>query len=147
MGVVVVGVDGSKNSEAALDFAVGEARMRGDQLQIVVAWHIPPVVIAGIAAEAGFYQSAAAESRSNAQDIGAAAAARVSESAPSVKHEIKILMGPPAQVLLEQAKGASLLVVGARGAGGFAGLLLGSASQQVVQHAPCPVVVVPVPAD
>lgn len=147
MGVVVVGVDGSKNAEAALDFAVEEARMRGALLQIVVAWHIPPVVIAGVAAEAGFYQTAAAESRSNAEDIAAAAVASLSESAPSVSHEIRVVMGTPAQVLLEQAEGASLLVVGARGTGGFAGLLLGSASQQVVQHAPCPVVVVPVPED
>lgn len=65
----------------------------------------------GVAAEAGFYQVAAAEARSNSQDISAGAATPRAETGPSVKHEVKVLMGPSAQVLLEQAKGASLLVV------------------------------------
>ena len=55
--------------------------------------------------------------------------------------------GSAASALLKTAKGADLIVVGSRGRGGFAGLLLGSVSQQVVQHAPCPVVVVPPPRD
>jgi nucleotide-binding universal stress UspA family protein len=53
-----------------------------------------------------------------------------------------VTMGHPAKVLLDAAEGADLLVVGSRGHGGFAGMLLGSVSQHVVAHAPCPVVVV-----
>jgi nucleotide-binding universal stress UspA family protein len=51
--------------------------------------------------------------------------------------------GPPAEVLLEAARGAAELVVGTRGHGGFVGLLLGSVSQQCAHHAPCPIVIVP----
>ena len=61
---------------------------------------------------------------------------------PSVPCDGEVLEGQPAEVLLERAKDASLIVVGSRGRGGFASLLLGSVSQQVVQHAPCPVLVI-----
>jgi nucleotide-binding universal stress UspA family protein len=54
-----------------------------------------------------------------------------------------IVQGPPAQVLLDAAAGAQMLVVGSRGHGTLAGMLLGSVSQHCVQHAPCPVVVIP----
>ena len=55
----------------------------------------------------------------------------------------ELVEGPPASGLLEAARDADLLVVGSRGHGGFASLLLGSVSQQVSHHAPCPVVIVP----
>jgi nucleotide-binding universal stress UspA family protein len=55
----------------------------------------------------------------------------------------KLRTGNASQALLHEAKGAALLVVGSRGRGGFTGLLLGSVSQQVAHHAPCPVVIVP----
>lgn len=58
-----------------------------------------------------------------------------------------VVEGPAARALLETARGADLLVVGSRGRGGFLGLLLGSTSHQVVTHASCPVVVVPMPED
>jgi nucleotide-binding universal stress UspA family protein len=62
---------------------------------------------------------------------------------PGVHVTTRAGQGPPARTLIDAAAGADLLVVGSRGRGGFAGLLLGSVSQQVVNHAPCPVVVVP----
>ena len=61
--------------------------------------------------------------------------------------ELRAIEGNPADVLHDEARDAALLVVGSRGRGGFAGLLLGSVSQRVAQRAPCPVVIVPLPED
>ena len=61
---------------------------------------------------------------------------------PSVRIEQEVLEGHPAQLLVTAAEGADLVVVGSRGHGGFVGMLLGSVSQHVAAHAPCPVLVV-----
>jgi nucleotide-binding universal stress UspA family protein len=133
---IVVGVDGSPSSVHALEWAIHQAELTGDVIDAVNAWHFPndygmPVGdlpdFAGLGAE--ILDKAIAEAR-NA--TGQAAA----EIHPHV------VEGNPAQALLDLAKGADLLVVGSRGHGGFTGALLGSVSQHVVHHAPCPVVVV-----
>jgi nucleotide-binding universal stress UspA family protein len=143
MGSIVVGVDGSEGGKAALDFAAEEAALRGARLYVVTAWEIPPVVVAGIAADSGFYGQSRDESRQHAVAVAAEAAARVAERYPTIVCEQRVIEGQQAKVLLDQARDATLIVVGSRGHGGFTGLLLGSISQQVVNHAPCPVVVVP----
>jgi nucleotide-binding universal stress UspA family protein len=61
--------------------------------------------------------------------------------------ELRTVVGPAADALHQQALDASLLVVGSRGRGGFASLLLGSVSQRLAQHTPCPIVIIPPPAD
>jgi nucleotide-binding universal stress UspA family protein len=141
-GRIVVGVDGSSQSRAALRWAVDEARLRGDTLEVVLAWrppaaaydpaHLPPFEDLEGAARATLVDLMAAEELSESGDPPTSAM-------PAQGH--------PAQVLTESAQGADLLVVGARGWGTFKGLLLGSVSQHCVTHAPCSVVVVRQPAD
>lgn len=141
---IIVGVDGSDASKAALVWAAQEARIRGDALVAVLAW-TPGVVTAGpwpgmvpvpvdddIGEEAKATLAAVVESVHD----------RISE----VEIEQRVVHGPPASALLAAARDAELLVVGSRGHGGFTGLLLGSVSQQCAQHAPCPVVIVRAPA-
>jgi nucleotide-binding universal stress UspA family protein len=143
MKTIVVGVDGSEGGKAALEFAVEEAALRGARLKVVTAWEIPPAVVAGLAADSGFFDQSLMEARQHAEAIVAEAVARAAQLQPSVVLEPRVVEGHEAKTLLEEAKDASLIVVGSRGHGGFTGLLLGSISQQVVNHARCPVTVVP----
>jgi len=134
---IVVGVDGSEAAEAALAFAVEEGRVRGAKVEAVMSWHEPYVAPTMVTIEP------------NAEVFADAAKATLDKAVDAlgdtsgVEIERRVLRGNAAGVLLEAAEGAAMLVVGSRGRGGFTGLLLGSVSQQVVQHARCPVVVVP----
>ena len=144
MNVIVVGVDGSQGSEAALRFAAEEAVLRGATLRVVCAYHVPaPVYAGGIAPPvdliSGFHETA--------EEIVTDAVARVEELSPGVSIEKLACEGHPADELLRESEGADLLVVGSRGLGGFRSLLLGSVSQQVSHHSPCPVVIVPTPGE
>jgi nucleotide-binding universal stress UspA family protein len=141
MGVIVVGVDGSEGAKAALRFALEETRLREDTLRAVHAWHVD-LSVPGI--EAAYQPPATAleEHRRFAEAALEAALSEVGVDAGGVEIERRVVEGRPAAALVEESRGADLLVVGSRGHGGFAGLLLGSVSQQVVHHADCPVVVV-----
>ncbi len=142
----VVGIDGSPEGDAALRFGLEEARLRGILLRVVCAWE----------ASAGSYVGEAftptadvyLEGEHHAEDVLRAALDRLAPGA-TVAVEAVAVEGHPASVLVEQARGAELLVVGSRGRGGATSLLLGSISQSVAHHAPCPVVIVPAapPAD
>ena len=125
--------------EAALAFAAREAALRGGTLCIVCAWETPTWVNIGVLAPGPY---AFEGYREHAEAVVREAVGRAGELAPSVPCEGRALEGQPADVLLQAARDATLLVVGCRGRGGFASLLLGSVSQQVVHHAPCPVTVV-----
>jgi nucleotide-binding universal stress UspA family protein len=136
--LVVVGVDGSACSLEALRFATEEARLRGARLLIVAAWFVPTMVYAG-----GF--SAGVDSsvfREAATTAAATALAAVRQSDPALEVEVATPEQAPAAALLEAAADADLLVVGSRGHGGFASLLLGSVGTQLAQHAPCPVTII-----
>jgi nucleotide-binding universal stress UspA family protein len=126
-GPVVVGADGSAASHAAIAFAAEEAAFRAVPLQAVCALADTPGTIGG----AGRMQEALD------QDI-----ARWEKRHPELTILRQITFGQPRTVLLEAAAGAQLLVVGDRGRGGVEGMLLGSVSQAVVQHATCPVGIV-----
>jgi nucleotide-binding universal stress UspA family protein len=136
---IVVGADGSESARAALAVAAGEAALRGARLRIVSAWQVPAAAYGdGFA----FDKSTLEAFRENAETIVREAVAEAERLQPSLQCEGRTPEGQPAEVLLQEAQDASLIVVGNRGRGGFASLLLGSVSQQIVHHAPLPVLVV-----
>ncbi len=140
---IVVGVDGSENSRRALQWAFDEARLRGATIDVVHAWEPPSVVAYGGMSATGFVYDPTPYEEAGHQLLDDTIAAVNTKDAPAVA---KILVrGSAAPMILDIAKGADMVVVGSRGRGGFAGLLLGSVSQQVAQHAPCPAVIVPPP--
>ncbi len=149
---IVVGVDGSEGSIVALRWALDEARLRRAPLRLVHAYQLPYFLAgdAGVAFGAAGLPAYASEdverlratSEESARSILAGALARVGGGA-GVELEQEVLEGPAAQVLIEAGRDAALLVLGSRGHGGFAGLLLGSVSQQCALHPPCPVVILP----
>jgi len=137
---IVVGTDGSDGSAVALKWALVEAELRGATVDVVHAWQYPIVGdMAGMAAYAVSYEELEQAAR---ELLG-----RSIESARSERERVVVqpvlAHGPAATALLDAADGADLLVVGSRGRGGFAGLLLGSVSQQCASHAHCPVTIVP----
>jgi nucleotide-binding universal stress UspA family protein len=134
---VVVGVDGSPASSKALAFAAEEAAMRQATLKVVEAWSIPALA-EWVYLPPDTYDDIPGEVASSLD----AQVAEVLGASPSIEIEKVVEEGPSAQVLIEAAKGAELLVVGSRGRGGFAGLLLGSVSSHLAHHAPCPVAIV-----
>lgn len=139
--LVVVGVDGSACSRVALTFAVREAQMRGARLRIVSAWSIPAIVYAGGA----YVDVRPDESERASQLVSAEAVAAVAEIDSELDVQATTPNGQPTAALLAASEGADLLVVGSRGHGGFARLLLGSVSDQLAHHATCPVTIVRVP--
>jgi nucleotide-binding universal stress UspA family protein len=137
---IVAGVDGSASSITAMRWAVRQAGLTGAAVDAVIAWHYP-VTAAGYGwAPVGMEQ--ADDFREIAEKILADALSNAVDPASEVSVRSRVVEGVPAQVLLEAAAGAGLLVVGSRGHGGFAEALLGSVSQHCVQHATCPVVVI-----
>jgi nucleotide-binding universal stress UspA family protein len=142
VGTIVVGIDGSDRSRDALRWAVDEAKLRQDKVLAVHVWEPPvfPAVDTPLATDPPAYLP---ELIGHAQERAEALVARVAAEVRDggVEVEPMAIEGAATSVLVDLAEDADLIVVGSRGKGGLAGLLLGSVSQQVVQHAPCPVVV------
>ena len=142
---IIVGVDGSEHSLSALDWALDEADLRQAPLTVIT---VSPIVsgIYGPGYAPADYYPVEEESRAQAgkatQDLVNQAVERRG-AAPAVPVTVRALSGLAADELINASEGADLLVVGARGAGGFARLVMGSVSTQVTHHARCPVVVVP----
>ena len=134
---VVVGVDGSDDSAHALRWALVDARVRGAVAAVVHAWH-PPYSLSFASASDDFPAFADAATRLLDRVVDA-----VEPEFRDVPIERVLVSGSPTDALLGAAQDAEVVVVGGRGVGGFRGLLLGSVSQQLAHHAPCPVVVVP----
>lgn len=145
--MIVVGVDGSEGGAAALAFAASEAALRSARLRVVSAWEVPaPVAVYGVEFPPPLDPATHEAFRVRAERAADDASAAAKELHPSLEVEALAVLGQPADVLLEQGADCELIVVGRRGLGGFKSLLLGSVSQQVVQHATCPVVVVNQPS-
>ncbi|WP_320068061.1 universal stress protein [Micromonospora sp. RTGN7] len=143
-GPVVVGVDGSEPGRFAVALAAAEAAHRGTGLVLAhVATADDGRPVPDEVAESG------AAGRADSTDLLAGAAAEVEAAHPGLTVERRPLRAAkPEQALIEASGDATLVVVGSRGRGGFAGLLLGSVSQALVQHAHCPVLVAhPYPTD
>jgi len=140
---VVVGFDGSEHARAALELAAREAANRGLSLRVVTAWHLPAAAFAlGLGPAPAFDPH---EIEQAAEAIAARALELLQADASGLAVETRVREGDPAHVLVEEAADAATLVVGSRGHGGLAGVLLGSVSQHCAAHAGCPVVIVHAP--
>jgi nucleotide-binding universal stress UspA family protein len=134
---IVVGVDGSPASKCALQWAVGQASLTGAVVEAVTSWEYP-------AAYGGYPVDGGIDWPANGQAIQDTAVKEALGDEATALVRL-VVEGHPVRVLLDAAAGAELLVVGSRGHGGFAGMLLGSVSEHVVAHAPCAVVVIRTP--
>lgn len=148
---VVVGVDGSTQSRAALVFAYRDAARRNAPLRVVTVYEQPTVGQVSLEASFGVYlptrTDLAAAMRGAAEAMLDEARAELADEPSPPATEVLATPGSPARVLTEWADGAAHLVVGGRGLGGVASVLLGSVSLRCVLHARCPVTVVhPAPA-
>jgi nucleotide-binding universal stress UspA family protein len=136
---VLVGVDGSPSSRAALTWAAAEAAEHGADLVVLTVWErtlLPPMGSGGVP------QSPVPDPSERAGDDLVKLIKEELGEEPPVPVQPRVKEGNPAKVLIEQSADADLLVVGTRGHGGFRGLVLGSVSQHVAAYAKCPVTVV-----
>ncbi|RPE39670.1 nucleotide-binding universal stress UspA family protein [Streptomyces sp. Ag109_O5-1] len=137
---IVVGVDGSEPSKAALRWAVGQAKLIGGVVDAIIAWDSPTAWY-GLAPPSDKDQ---ADFQEQVRKILDRAIDEALGPGPGRQVDLRPISvhGHPAAVLIDAAAGAQLLVVGSRGHGGFREALLGSVGQHCVHHAPCPVVVI-----
>ena len=138
---IVVGVDGSDRSRAALLWAYNEAAHHAAAITVVSTWHPPALPMTppyGSAPPEGYVN----QPQRDALDMLEKFVAELDARTPAVDVRTVVEQGNPSKVLIERSKEADLLVLGSRGHGGFAGMLLGSVSQHLVAHAECPVVIV-----
>jgi nucleotide-binding universal stress UspA family protein len=133
---VVVGIDGSGRSRQALAWAARWAKLTGEPLVALVAWHYPIAWGWAVPSPEDF------DAETAARQMLESVVAQVLGPDPGIEVTTVVVSGHPATVLVERSEQASLVVVGCRGHGEFAGMLLGSVSEFVVTHARCPVVVV-----
>ena len=132
---IVVGVDGSESSKAALRWTIWQAKLTGASVDAVMAWRYPTAY--GLAPMAGSETDLEGDARKALIEI----LNEVSALEPDVPVHPMVTEGHPAEVLVGAAKGADLLVVGSRGHGAFTSTMIGSVSINCVLHAHCPVLV------
>ena len=140
---VVVGVDGSPNSERALDWAMRQAVAVGAPLTVIAVHEVPKSYWGGIPVVGPADAALLDNLRKAAEEMTQRAAGRLGDAAPATV-TVRALNGFVVKELVDASHDADLVVVGARGGShGFARLLAGSVSSEVIQHSECPVVIVP----
>jgi nucleotide-binding universal stress UspA family protein len=139
---IVVGIDQSAHAHEALGWAMREAAIRNTALTVlsVIAAEASPWTKRPLAVPDS--EEAVPKARQAADDAIAKLAGELGDSQPA-SVTVQAFTGYPAKALIEASRDADLVVVGSRGSGGFAELILGSVSDQVARHAVCPVVIVP----
>ncbi|WP_112237746.1 universal stress protein [Kribbella monticola] len=130
-GPILIGTDGSEDSDAAVRFGFEEAQRTGSDLQVVYCWQ--PM---------GRNEVSIDEAEELLKDWLADSLAPYRDKFPGVRVRAEVVAGRPSVVLVERSSGCSMVVVGSRGRGGVRGLLLGSVSQNLLHHANCPIAVV-----
>lgn len=140
-GALVVGYDGSAPAQAALDWGMAEAALRGVPVVLLHAV-MPPTPTSALGYAVPVDLGAVDDLQSAAGEVLQQAAQEAAERTPGVEVEALVQVGSPTAVLLEASRDADLVVVGSRGHGGFRGLILGSVGVQTATHADCPVVIV-----
>jgi nucleotide-binding universal stress UspA family protein len=139
---IVVGVDGSVHAHRALDWAMREAAIRAEELRVLSVNPAQSSPWTGHQLTVPDEAQTLERTRSAVQEAVTEAAGKIGPAQPA-SVSVQAFSGSPAKALIEASREADMLVIGSRGAGGFESLLLGSISHEVVQHAACPVVVVP----
>jgi nucleotide-binding universal stress UspA family protein len=145
-GTIIVGVDGTDPARTALRWALAEARVRGARVVAVHVWSyaatIPPADALDPVMPVPVLEVTESVEKGAAALVDAEIEA-VSEEAEGLAIEKRAVEGSPAEALARVAEGADLLVLGTKGHGGLAGLLIGSVTQSMAHHPPCPLVLVP----
>jgi len=137
--IVVVGVDGSDSAQGAFAHGAWEAHRRGGVLRLVYVSHVPPRYVTGV--------DLTATDRAAGAEMLAEYAQRAQAAFPGLRVERQVVSGSPGAALVRASQDAALVVVGSRGLGGFAGLLLGSVGTQLAAHSAAPVIVMRPPND
>jgi nucleotide-binding universal stress UspA family protein len=136
---VLVGVDGSDSAHGAFAHGAWEAHRRGGTLRLIYASHVPPRYVTGVDLSSSDRQAGA--------DLMAQYAAQAQAAFPQLRVDTAVVSGSPGATLVAASADAALVVIGSRGLGGFAGLLLGSVGTQLAAHSAAPVIVMRPPND
>jgi nucleotide-binding universal stress UspA family protein len=139
---IVVGVDGSPNSERALDWAMQQAASLHSALSVIAVHEVPKSYWGGIPVTGRADDWVLESLRPAVQEMTDRAAGRLDGGGPA-SVTVRAVSGFVVKELVDASQNADLVVLGARGSSGFTRLLMGSVSSEVVQHSACPVVIVP----
>jgi nucleotide-binding universal stress UspA family protein len=139
---IVVGVDGSPNSERALDWAMGQAAAVHAPLTVIAVHEVPKSYWGNIPVTGPSDEPVVEKLRQAAEELTQRAASRLGD-AGQVSVKVRAVSGFVVKELVDASQDADLVVLGARSGSAFAAVLVGSVSSEVVQHSACPVVIVP----